>query len=66
VCENKQTYLLCFLKKEEEGGREQKEEGAEGRGSRRRRDPRRETLAPPFTRVFKTNHIKYPCDLQDP
>jgi hypothetical protein len=25
-----------------------------------------ETLAPPFTRVFKTDPTKYPCDLQDP
>jgi hypothetical protein len=33
---------------------------------RRRREPRRETLAPPFTRVFKTDPTKYPCDLQDP
>jgi hypothetical protein len=55
VCKNKQTYLLCFLKKEEEGGRD-----------RRKREPRRETLAPPFTRIFKTNPIEYPCDLQDP
>jgi hypothetical protein len=43
-CENKQTYLLYFLKKEEEG-------------ESRRREPGRETLAPPFARVFKTDPI---------
>jgi hypothetical protein len=37
---------LCFLKKEEERGGESKEE--EGGGGR-------ETLAPPFARVFKTD-----------
>ena len=42
---NKQTYLLCFFKKEERG--------RESRRRRRRR--RREMLAPPFTRVFKTD-----------
>jgi hypothetical protein len=39
-----------FLKKKEERGR------VEGGGVR-------EMLAPPFIRVFKTDPIKYPCDL---
>jgi hypothetical protein len=43
--ENKQTYLLCFLKQEERG-RERVVEEEEGV---------RETLAPPLTRVFKTD-----------
>jgi hypothetical protein len=38
----------------------QRREKREGESRRRRSEPRRETLAPPFTRVLKTDPYKVP------
>jgi hypothetical protein len=63
---NKQTYLLCFLKKEEDRDRVKINrltffKGRRWRESRRRRSER--DASSPLCKGLETD---YPCDLQDP